>query len=379
MAFKKQVSIGAGLIVLVVAASASAGPQGRLGSVPMSGGGTLTCFGGSDIDWNELNFICNSQSGPPVGSYELFVYDPATVPAPVPFATFPVANPVGPHDFGLTDVPAYAGHVFDAGNMFVRANGLDGAPLGDLELTFVQEVRRTFQAPGDVFDAVELRLMSDPNSNPVLGGRPTAFTATSNKPFSRLEWEALKAIIFSDGFESGDTSAWSYESPTRPGRHTKSGVTIIPEDKNLPDPNLDGVATIFNTDGSSDPLQPAGCNARNYHTNNRDTGTRVCLGDGERFEATVDWTTPNGAGTGFAGQISPDHALFFFVDHEILVKVSDNCSTNDRFWVFASAATDVQYTLTVTDTQSGQTRTYGNELGQLAQPILDTSAFATCP
>ena len=74
MASRTLVSTGVGLIVLGVAASAYAGPQGRLGSTEIAGGGTLTCFGGSDIDWNELNFICNGDAMPPVGSFELFPF-----------------------------------------------------------------------------------------------------------------------------------------------------------------------------------------------------------------------------------------------------------------------------------------------------------------
>ena len=51
----------------------------------------------------------------------------------------------------------------------------------------------------------------------------------------------------------------------------------------------------------------------------------------------------------------------------------------ENFWVFACLQTNVEYTLTVTDTQTGQARTYDNELGQAAAAVLDTQAFATCP
>ena len=49
------------------------------------------------------------------------------------------------------------------------------------------------------------------------------------------------------------------------------------------------------------------------------------------------------------------------------------------FWVFAAATTNVEYTITVTDTQEQQVKTYFNPLGTPAQPIQDTAAFATCP
>ena len=38
-----------------------------------------------------------------------------------------------------------------------------------------------------------------------------------------------------------------------------------------------------------------------------------------------------------------------------------------------------QCTLTVTDTETGQTRSYDNPLGNCAPAVTDTSAFATCP
>ena len=63
------------------------------------------------------------------------------------------------------------------------------------------------------------------------------------------------------------------------------------------------------------------------------------------------------------------------------VKVLDACDNQafNSWWVFAAAATNVGYTLRVTDTQTGQTRTWGNPLGNDAAAIQDTNAFATCP
>lgn len=48
-------------------------------------------------------------------------------------------------------------------------------------------------------------------------------------------------------------------------------------------------------------------------------------------------------------------------------------------WVLAAATTNVEYTLTVTDTQTDEERVYGNPLGVQSPAITDTSAFATCP
>ena len=64
---------------------------------------------------------------------------------------------------------------------------------------------------------------------------------------------------------------------------------------------------------------------------------------------------------------------------QLLFKVLDGCSINDRYWVFFAATTDVQFTATVTDTQSGAQRTYTNPQGQAADAVTDTAAFASCP
>ena len=111
----------------------------------------------------------------------------------------------------------------------------------------------------------------------------------------------------------------------------------------------------------------------------------MCLND-NRFEVEVDWR--NFDGQKGAGHPMPktDHTgLLYFLDPnipnnwEVLVNVLDMCSVNNNYWVFAAGATDVEYTLRVTDTDTGQTRSYGNPLGTQAEAITDTSAFATCP
>ena len=54
------------------------------------------------------------------------------------------------------------------------------------------------------------------------------------------------------------------------------------------------------------------------------------------------------------------------------------CSTGEastaQFWVFYGALSNVQYTITVTDTQTGTVKTYDNASGTLAS-VADTSAF----
>jgi hypothetical protein len=62
----------------------------------------------------------------------------------------------------------------------------------------------------------------------------------------------------------------------------------------------------------------------------------------------------------------------------MLVKVLDGCALNGRYWVFSAATTDVEYTLRITDTETGDVREYWNPLGSAAAALTDTGAFATC-
>ncbi len=108
-----------------------------------------------------------------------------------------------------------------------------------------------------------------------------------------------------------------------------------------------------------------------------------CLNQ-SRFEVEVEWRDFAGD-TGLGRAVShgsADSGLFWFFtpeNWEMLVKVLDGCGINGYHWVFAGATTNVEYTLRVTDTETGQVREYFNPLGRSAPAITDTSAFATCP
>lgn len=109
----------------------------------------------------------------------------------------------------------------------------------------------------------------------------------------------------------------------------------------------------------------------------------LCLSN-NRFKVTASWKIPSGQ-TGVATQVavpSADSGLLWFFDGdnwEVLIKVLNGCAVNNHYWIFYGALTDVQYTLTVVDTQTGQTRVYFNPLGTPSPLVTDTSAFATCP
>ncbi len=108
----------------------------------------------------------------------------------------------------------------------------------------------------------------------------------------------------------------------------------------------------------------------------------LCLAN-ERFRVEVTWQdfAGNTGNASVVPVVSIDSGLLWFFDAdnwEMLVKVLDGCAINDRFWVFIAATTDVQYTMTVTDTQTGTVRRYVNPLGVASTAITDTDAFSTC-
>jgi hypothetical protein len=109
----------------------------------------------------------------------------------------------------------------------------------------------------------------------------------------------------------------------------------------------------------------------------------MCLDD-NRFKVTVEWNQPPLFNQpGFVENVRQDDTgYFFFLDPdntEMIIKVLDGCDFNDHFWVFYGSTTNVEFTLTVTDTQTGNIQTIFNPLGQPAPAITDTQAFATCP
>ena len=107
------------------------------------------------------------------------------------------------------------------------------------------------------------------------------------------------------------------------------------------------------------------------------SATTLCL-NASRFEVEVSWRDSRGrTGVGQAVPITSDTGYFWFFSEaniELVVKVLDARSINQKFWVFFGALSAVEYDLVVTDTSNGRSKTYHNPLGQFAS-VGDTSAF----
>lgn len=110
--------------------------------------------------------------------------------------------------------------------------------------------------------------------------------------------------------------------------------------------------------------------------------TVLCL-QGGRFEVSVEWADFQGnSGPGHRVPVASDDSGLFWFFHpenwEMLVKVLDACPLDGHFWVFAAAATNVEYTLTISDLVAHQTRIFRNDLGDTARALTVTDAFPTC-
>ncbi len=117
--------------------------------------------------------------------------------------------------------------------------------------------------------------------------------------------------------------------------------------------------------------------------------TTLCLDDqpgDRRWQITSSYSTTEGGGSSGKGQAislataGVSHGgLFWFFDSfnpEMLIKVLNGCAVDQHFWVFDSAATNVGFQVTVTDTKLGRSKVYSNKDGTAAIPIQDTAAFA---
>jgi ELWxxDGT repeat protein len=103
-----------------------------------------------------------------------------------------------------------------------------------------------------------------------------------------------------------------------------------------------------------------------------------CL-QGGRYHVRVRWRDfEDRQGSGHPVPATDDSGIFWFfapTNWEMLVKVLEGCNFNDHRWVFFAATTNVEYTVRVTDSWTGEIREYPNPLGHSAETVIDLDAF----
>ncbi|MCP4249788.1 MAG: hypothetical protein GY778_22320, partial [bacterium] len=105
----------------------------------------------------------------------------------------------------------------------------------------------------------------------------------------------------------------------------------------------------------------------------------LCLGEGGRFRATINWEDFDGnMGTGKTAALgTEDTGSFYFFNSaniEMVVKALDGRQNNGRLWIFFGSLTNVEFEMTVTDTETSLQKVYTNTLGDFAS-VGDTNAF----
>ena len=128
---------------------------------------------------------------------------------------------------------------------------------------------------------------------------------------------------------------------------------------------------LLKTHLASSGSQPAPCTP---------SSSTICLVN-NRFSVRLTYDAGQGSQPMTAIKYTPDSGLFWFDNAnniEVLLKMINACSFNQKFWVYAGGTTDVGVTITVTDSQTGAVKTYNNVRGTKFLTITDGSAFS-CP
>lgn len=111
------------------------------------------------------------------------------------------------------------------------------------------------------------------------------------------------------------------------------------------------------------------------------SSTVLCLDEG-RFAVTAKWKDfTGGSGNGVPRPLTQDTGSFWFFDQEnleLIIKVLDGTTINDRHWVFYGSLSNVEFELEVADTLTGERATYSNPGGRFAS-IGDTEALPSSP
>ncbi|MXV99882.1 MAG: hypothetical protein F4X59_16610 [Holophagales bacterium] len=136
-----------------------------------------------------------------------------------------------------------------------------------------------------------------------------------------------------------------------------------------------------NNRGSSRPTLEVGATTLAEVAECEPDGDTICLNQG-RFRVELQWESATDAGVGAAERLTNDtgYSWFFNADNvEVVVKVLDGCSFNQRYWVFAGGLTDVKVIMKVIDSETGVAATYYNPPGAAFQQVQDQDTFAVCP
>ncbi|MFL6192716.1 MAG: fibronectin type III domain-containing protein, partial [Thermoanaerobaculia bacterium] len=161
---------------------------------------------------------------------------------------------------------------------------------------------------------------------------------------------------------SSDETSFRLELRTASGTYADVG-TAIPA--NVTGAQIHGLApstTYFfriksrNASGDSGYSNEASATTLASTSSCVESPTAICLNQG-RFRVEASYRTSQGqSGQAHAVQLVEDSGYLWFFNPnniEVVVKVLNACTVNNRYWIFAGGLTDVEVQLIVTDTQTG--------------------------
>lgn len=230
------------------------------------------------------------------------------------------------------------------------------------------------EASFQVLESQGLATIRVERSNGESGAVSVAYRATAGSATAGADFQAVTGTL---SWAAGDETAKTFTVPILADTASEGTETVRLE---LSDPTggstidlVHGTATlsIIDDDGPTTPCEPG--------------DDHLCLLGG-RFRAAINFRTPNfgsGVGVGRSVSLSDKSGYFWFFDAgnaEMLIKVIDGCgiTSGPSYWVFYAATTNVDFTLTVTDTATGISKQFFNPLGKTAEPIQDVATFKTC-
>ena len=182
-----------------------------------------------------------------------------------------------------------------------------------------------------------------------------------------------QSTLFIDSSDGAPTSwAWDFGDGMGSVEHNPTHVYAAPG-------NYVVTLTASNTHGSNQKVRDVVVSA--------DDSLRLNVAGQHPFIATVQARNQRNGQTG-PGFAIPQTDIFGYFslpaltrnpsNPEVFVKVIDGNFLNGHFWVFYGGLTDLEYTLTVQDALTGETKSYLKPAGS-AEGGFDTSAFVGTP
>jgi len=266
------------------------------------------------------------------------------------------------------------GAVLDPERLSAMLVILEGGRSGDdLEDDHSASARGTIQFDEKSFQAIEgtgVARIAVERSRGEHGVVSVRFQTADGSARAGFDYSSTSGVLT---WANGDAQRKLIEVPIADDSMAEGNETVL---LTLSDPT--GGATVDSTRRTStlNILDNDGSTAA--CTQDDDT---LCLSN-DRFKVEVVWRLGQGVtGKGHSVRLTGDSGTFWFFgasNLEMLLKVLDGCPISNTFWVFFAATTDVDFTLTVTDTRTGVVKQYANPAGRPAEPVQDTFTFATC-